>query len=698
MTYSPPGVRTIVEISNTTVTLPGGTRILALIGNGARTVTTNSEVQVQGGDLTVTVNNSGINTINSIYDYSGPGNSKYNYVASGSTVSYGAGYYILGNDESIGWTPAVNPYPTSVAPALGSTFFATYTFSGAAIVSELKTTAAAIVSGVGNLLNFANVQDISVVSGVDFTYPAYPNISGAGYYVSGNTLKWNEGTYATYALAQEDGAVVSGSTNIYVSYTYSGSTTQSLLNSSYSNTLAQSGTASIVAVSGVGITYYPSGTINPNYPTSLDTNGYGVSGTGFSLASGATLNWAQALNNGFPYAYVPVSGSTLYITYEYTKTQANGDFAPKTFVDQDSIISTYGPAANWFFNETGTLAGQWSLINVNPLTLAAQIAFNNNASVLVMVQNEGAGISAGDYFNALQLITTKTIDLIVPLTVGSGITLFDMEVSEKASALNFLRLHCETTSNTINKKERVGLGSLGVADVGDDTTEDTYIFTAKALNDKRISLIAPGACSIQLQDPYSNFHTVTIDGAFLAVAVAALSASPLSDVATPLTNQSINEIVGLDASSPGLQTTVPHTDTSYLEVEKNNMAAAGVMVINQEGPNIYVRHQLTTDQSNVIVGEFSVVTLVDYVSQATRAACKGFIGQKLRPNSTPNAVKGTILAVLGQLSASDIISSIGDITVKINPNNPTELLVSVAYVPIFPLNYITVTFTIQTLG
>jgi hypothetical protein len=332
------------------------------------------------------------------------------------------------------------------------------------------------------------------------------------------------------------------------------------------------------------------------------------------------------------------------------------------------------------------------LERINPLTLGSKVAFQNNASVVVLVQNTGPGIDAGDYLASVQKLEGKIVDLIVPLTVASGISFNEMAISEKALAINYVKLHCDTMSNEINKKERVCLGSLGPAEIGDSTTPDTYIYTAQALRDKRASLIAPGKTTVSLQDPNGNFHDVEIDGAFLAVAVASLSASPLSDVATPLTNQELNAFENLNAATP------LHPDSDYLETEMNNMAAAGVMIINREGPRIFVRHQLTTLQTNVVVGEFSVVTLVDYVAQAVRFSCNPFIGQKLRPASTIPGVKGTILATLQALAAADIISSIGAIQVTINPTNPTELLVQAEYVPIFPLNRIKVTFTIKTLG
>jgi hypothetical protein len=105
---------------------------------------------------------------------------------------------------------------------------------------------------------------------------------------------------------------------------------------------------------------------------------------------------------------------------------------------------------------------------------------------------------------------------------------------------------------------------------------------------------------------------------------------------------------------------------------------------------------LTTKVDNVIDGEFSVVTLIDYVSQSVKYTTNQFIGKKLIPTLVIPTVKGTILATMQQLASAGIIGAIGTINVSINPLNPTELLSQVSYVPVFPLNKLKVTFIIRT--
>lgn len=705
MPYTPPGVTTNVVINNTTVTLPGGTRILALVGNSNRQSSVSNEAQVQPASLSLNVNNSGLAAVSSIYDFSGPGQSLYTYQPSG-TGAYGSGYYTVGN--SINWTPAANQFPASTTPSVGSTYYVSYNYSGVASL-ESQTVPANVASGVGNVLNIKNVETITAVSGTVGNFSGTNYTSQAGYYVSGNSLLWSLGTeYATYVTAQAAGAIPSGQTTIFVNYTYSGtaigeSVIQNPTRNTQVNIASEGGNViTVISVSGASSAYPASGTI-----TTPDTSGYGTSGSGY-YQSGNSINWNPVNPSayGYPSVTVPSVNDVFYINYTFNKPASA--YSPKSYTTFTDVVSSYGQIASWNLITSGASAGTYQLTGINPLVLGASVAFQNNASLVMLVQNSGIGTTGGDYLNTLAELQTKTVDLIVPLTIGSGLSTIingvnyitnntgtngNMSTVDIALALYYTKLHCDTMSNSINKMERVSLGSLGAAEIGDINTPNTYIYEASvSLDDKRISLVAPGTTTIQLQDPAGVFQNINVDGSFLAVAVAALSASPLNDVATPLTNQQLTGFTNISASTPG------HVASDYQNVEMNNLAAAGCMVVAQQGPKIYVRQQLTTDQSNVVNGEFSVVTLIDYVSQAVRSSCNQFIGKKLVPQITIPSVKGTILATLQSLSQADIISSIGAITCQINPLNPTQLLVTAVYVPIFPLNQIIVTFTINTLG
>jgi len=325
------------------------------------------------------------------------------------------------------------------------------------------------------------------------------------------------------------------------------------------------------------------------------------------------------------------------------------------------------------------------------LTLAARLAFANGASIVSLTQMSGLGTTAGDFQNSLNQLQSEQVDIVVPLSVGSGSSLTEISTTEKGNIIQTTLQHCDTMSLPQNKKERVGAGSLGVAEIGNATTVDTYVFDAQSsFHDKRMTLIAPGIATVQIQDPTGAFQNVQVDAAFMAAAYGALSCNPLSDVATPLTRQRFTGFVGISSTTPN------HPNSSYLEIEKDILGGAGVCVIDRLGSNIFVRQQLTTDVSNPAVAEFSVVTSTDYVSQSVRFTCDGFIGKKLIPAIVIPAVKSTILATMQVLAQDNLISAIGAISVQVDPTDPTQILATVQYVPIFPLNHLRVTFTLRT--
>ena len=530
-----------------------------------------------------------------------------------------------------------------------------------------------------------------VPSGSSSAAPYY----NGGYYQSGTGLI----AWAPAQNAYPASTTPAPGAQFFVTYSgaYAGTGTHTLYSNesviqsgSYTEPLANYAIAIVVISGSTGSPYYATGTAaNP------DSLGYSTSGSGYGLTSSGTLNWYPVNPSTYTYGSVtagtqvapPVSG-VFYTTYTAAKTLA--DYNPLSFTDYTQVVNTYGPDAEWNLVTSGPNAGSYTFSNLNPLTLASRIAFANGAAVVNLTQMSGLGIHNGDYQNALNLLQNQAVDVIVPLTVGSGSTIGEIPLTEKALIFGSVQTHVDTMSLPQNQAERVAIQSFGQAEIGNSTTLYTYVNEAQTLQDGRMTLVAPGVCAVEIQDPNGNFQTINVEGAFLAAAMGALSCNPNYDVATPLTNKTVTSFSSISA------TTTQHPLSQYLQSEKNILAAAGVCVINQNGAQIAIRHQLTTNQTSPIVGEFSVVTTTDYVSQAVRFTCEQFIGKKLVNSVVVPAVKSTILATMSQLSAVQIINSTGAVTVTVNPNNPTEILATVQYVPVFPLNRIKVTFTVRT--
>jgi len=726
MPYTPPGVTTEVIIDSNIVQLPGGTRILALIGTGRKTKSISGESVFQPiSRVSLPLSQPSILSLDDIYDFTGAGGAQVNYPSSG-VGAFGGGYYFSGNQ--VLWAKAANPYPASTTPAVAATYYVSYTYSGSTVNptglivdSQSNTGYSQASSGSeaapGNNLqktfNIPNVIGVgvgvsgivAVYSGVNTSSGKFPTtgngVDGAGWFQSGTSLIWSNGGYTDFAAASAAGQVPVSGANYFTHYLYTGT----LSSQSYTQTSARTnlivptgnilvGNTLITGINSITgtITYPASGSA-----TGIDSLGFGKDGSGWVITGTSTTSGTQyvawsAVSTG-SYGWSAATTAPLSGTYfvDYTFAKSGNDYGPRNFVDYSLVQQEYGPEAEWTLLTSGANAGSYVFNHLNPLTLGARLAFANGASVVTLTQMSGLGTTAGDFQVSLNQLQSRTLDIIVPLSVGSGATLDEISTTAKSQILQASLLHCVTMSSTQNKKERVSVGSLGQAELGDADTEYTYVYEAQSSeHNKRATLIAPGICTVQIQDPNGRFQNIDVDSAFLAVAFGGLSCNPLSDVATPLTRQRVSNFVGISAE------TTDHPDSSYLEIEKDILGGAGVCVIDRLGSNIFVRHQLTTDQSNPAVGEFSVVTLTDFVSQAVRFTTEQYIGKKLVPAVVVPAVKSTVLATMQQLAQQAIISAIGAITVTVNPTNPTEILVTVQYVPVFPLNRIKVTFTIRT--
>jgi len=611
MSYTPPGVTTTVKVANSIVQLPGGTRILSIIGLGQNTLSTAGEsvLQPTGSHTSLPLINSanGVVSIQSIYDFSGPGGAQVVYSPAGKG-QYGEGYFItptgLNSGTSIAWAPSANPYPSSTTPTAASQYYVTYSGTFAGTGTQVYTVT------------------VTQPSNYDAILPGTGTLTGLV----------------------------------------------------------------IVGVSGLsGQVYTASGT-----HSGFDAYGYGIVDSGYVLSASGTLQWGAVPTGSYGYAYAttPLTGNSFFASYTYNKSGSN--YAPQNFVDQNIVVQNYGPEANWIPVTGNNGQVSYKVGSLNPVTLASRLAFANGCSIVNIAQISGNGQTAGSFLNALNDLQGQTVDIIVPLTVGSGSSLNEVSTTNKIQTIQAVQAHCDTMSLPGNAMERVEIASIGQADIGNAATANSYLYAVETFDDERVMLVAPGACVVQIQDPTGNFQNVTVDSAFLACGVAGLSCNPLSDVATPLTRQQLVNYVGLNAVSPS------HPSNFYLTIEKNILGGAGVCVIDTLGAQIYVRQQLTTNQANPAVGEFSVVTSTDYVSQAVRYTCNQFIGKKLIPALVVPAIKSTIVATMSALVQDQLISAPGAITVTPSPDDATTILATVQYVPVFPLNHIQVTFTIST--
>lgn len=347
----------------------------------------------------------------------------------------------------------------------------------------------------------------------------------------------------------------------------------------------------------------------------------------------------------------PSIGDFYYITYDYEKN----DFSTKLFTRFRDIQNNYG-----------------ELDPENPLTLASYLSILNGAQIIAnkQVQKKSGSQQASQqaYFDALKDLE-KPIqgnikpDIIVPLTT-------DTQVQSQTVK------HVEMQSSKRFRNERRAIFG---------TSSGTSVQSAKQLaNDFdsfRVVLMYPDSAVMTLTDALGNETQHLVDGRYLAAAMAGSAVSPEFDVATPWTRRNL---VGFD-----------RLNKTLTDIEKNQLATAGVTVLDETSTNLEVRDGLTTDRDNQITSTPSIIAIHDFVQQQTRNALSQFIGLK-NLQGVAQDVETSLSSLLNSLVENDIIVDYGSVSATPDENDPTQLNVEALYSPVFPLKYLNIEFVLTS--
>jgi hypothetical protein len=356
---------------------------------------------------------------------------------------------------------------------------------------------------------------------------------------------------------------------------------------------------------------------------------------------------------------VPAEGALYYVSYKYKKAEV--DYGPKVFFDYDDVVAEYG-------NYDVTVSG----IILNSLALGAEIALTNGVLPIICVQAKNdSDIEMIAALNKLERLLpgVDNINTIVPLTDSATVGAAVMK-------------HVDLMSSEENGKERmVYLGAARnqpiskVATVLDRSMG--MVETAKAYNNERVVFVAPGEITKDIRDLRTGrAYERKLPACYAAVAVAALGLK--NDPAEPLTHKTITGFKNLT--------------TMYMESEKNFLAAAGCLVLDQNGSVIKVRHGITTSTAEIESAEITLVQIKDYVIDACRKSTATlYIGSKNRP-SIVSDVQYTISSILNAFVSQSILLGFSGLSVKRSKEDPRQIDVKFEIEAVYPLNYISISF------
>lgn len=348
----------------------------------------------------------------------------------------------------------------------------------------------------------------------------------------------------------------------------------------------------------------------------------------------------------------PAVGDFFYVTYRYLKES----FATSLYTKLSSVESAYGP------------------ISIeNPLSLAAYYAFLNGAFVLGLKQVRKATGSTqaplSEFISAVDELEGRLAgqvnpDILVPLR-GDSLELLQY-IKRSVVKMSSIRYRSERTC---------------IAGPSGGTLPSTVMGNATALNETRMRLTYPDIFTTTVEDARGNKTTSLVDGFYAAAALAGSVANPSLDVATPWVGR---KLIGFDSSPRTLN-----------EVQMNEIAAAGVNVLNYSSPFLEVRDGLTTRINDSLLRLPTIIMIHDEVQRQARAVLKGFAGSKQVPGLLAQ-IEGRLSQTLKAMVRQQIITQYTSVSASVSETDPTLIEVQASYSPVFPVKYIVVSFSLRT--
>lgn len=348
---------------------------------------------------------------------------------------------------------------------------------------------------------------------------------------------------------------------------------------------------------------------------------------------------------------------TIRVSYRYTP---DGYHDPQRFSDFDEVQAQYGVP----LDSDGNI--------ISPLSFAAKFAFQNGARTLVLV---ATGVPSPEEFDAAyaKLTGITDVDIVVPLPVG--ITGDDGSPGDTGDIGTGLATAMGASSDA-------GIFRVGILghDLGVTRNPNAV---ASEIESSRVMLVYPNRLRY--------FHgpanmTLDISGYYLAAAAAGRLAGMTAQ--TPLTKKQIFGFVGFPVS-------ITQTMT---KANKDLWSSGGVSVFEMNRQNQMVnRHGVTTDPSNIHTRELSLVRAKDRLITLMQETVEGagLIGSWI-DSDTPSRVKGVVSGVLEASVLSGLIIGYDNLKARQLSSDPSVIEVRFRYRPAYPLNYIVISFSINT--
>lgn len=387
---------------------------------------------------------------------------------------------------------------------------------------------------------------------------------------------------------------------------------------------------------------------------------------------------AKTIRRGNSSSVIP-DGNFVYVTYRYTPADY---FSAVRMTNIADVEKRFGSA--YTSNQTG--------IN-SIITYAAAIAFENGALDVILqplfYDNNGTRQQPTDSQVAddgtwqstfLALRDIDQINIVVPVIGQSFPNVGD---AQQLSIIQKLQSHIKFMKDS---EQQQIIAVVGYDNSSSDLVADALTLQADAValadaygGDVSENIVFVAPASFTRSTPATSTSELKIGGQYAAVGVAGMIASrPVSQSITRRTLSGFTSVA--DART---------------KEQKNEDAGSGLLVIEQKGRSIVVRHGITVNTSSTVKREISVVRAKQRVMESVRDTSEQLIGEVIADGEAPFVVQTAIIGVLEELRGAGDIVDYGDVQARTKSLDPTEIEVRFSYRPAMPVNYISISFSLD---
>lgn len=431
-----------------------------------------------------------------------------------------------------------------------------------------------------------------------------------------------------------------------------------------------------------------------------------TSTSGYTTYSGYTVTWVSGTTtvtgtygtnftistaSGQPFSVLSTSGTTSGVglpSGTVNITYGHNWAAYGTYYNYNSLAATLGAAVS------GTSIS-------SPGTLAGQLAFQNGANTVQIlpvarVSNPTASTAAvSDWIRTFSTVGTSndttylasfpSVDVVVPLYgfVSAG-QVVPYSGGTVASALSTYLIN----QYNVGVYQRAFIGVDGTAN---QVTSSAMQALASGFGSSsagtRVSLAFPA--SINYNPGLSTVTGLTnvnfnVSGAYLAAALAGTFVGQ-TDVEVPITNK---QIFGFNY--------VPN-QISINDAQTNYLPYGITTAYQKRDGNLWCLQGLTTNVTNWLTQEISINAIGDRLARNISSDLNNsyIIGGPLT-SITVNTALAIVQGTLINAKRSGLIQSYQNLAYTLASPNPTTIYITFQYSPTYPVNYIQVTFSLNT--